>query len=507
MPDGHGVGEIAVLPDAAGVLAVPSPPWTGAFSGFPRDHPEEFCYLFNSHGDYSRKWVGIAGRELYQIVATADGRVLGALTWQEFRNPHKGPINPYSVVSCFSPTDGRLLGTGETRPRSITVGPAASSIAFAPSGRHLFCERAGISVFSAPRLDVREEFEESEEGRATVFSPDGRCAAVCRNSGVSLVEMRSGAAYRHIPVDGSVFQLCFSSDGRLLGFVTLKGEERTIEVWDADRGARLARLGHPKEMCLCMFLPDSDVLFGWSDKRMVLFNAPTGTELCAFGLPLDHGDCAAFCAQGRFLASGHGGEITLWKVDRSQLSHPERPTDSDAPHAPPAPAESFSGNWDLLRTDAPTAAKASAFFVSQEDRAVAFLEPRLAPAKTDVAEVERLVGELDSDSYATRRRAEARLTLLAAPALWKELHRQLDAAKSAEVRRSLQRIVVRADGYLIKDPECLRTIRAIQCLERIGSRRAVGLLGRLATGEPFAPTTEDAQFALARLKNWVSAGR
>jgi hypothetical protein len=502
MPDGRGVGEVAVLSGAAGILAVPSPPEGPRFAaGFPRDYPDELCYVFDARGNYSKKWNGIAQRTFCQIVAAADGRTLGALTLQEPKNAITHQAEPFSVVSCFSPSDGRLLGTGNTRPRSTTGG--ISSIAFAPSGRHLFCEAAGISVFSAPRLDVREEFEESEERDVAAFSSDGRRAALCRNSGVCLVEMRAGAAYRQIPVDGLACNLCFSSDGKLLGFVRLKEEECTTEVWDADRGVRIAQFGRP-DTCVYMFLPNSDVLLAWADKQMGLFGATTGIKLCAFGPPPQRHDCAAFCDQGRFLVSGHGGNVTLWEVDRTQLGRPKRAADRSAPHAPPASAELFSRNWDLLRGDAPTAAEASVFFASQGDHAVAFLEPRLAAAKTDSAEVERLVGELDSDAYATRRRAEARLTLLA-PMLWKELHRQLDAAQSAEVRRSLQRIVVRADGYLIKDQECLQTIRAIQCLERIGSRRAIGLLERLAAGEPFAPTTEDAQFAIGRLKNWVSA--
>ena len=357
-----------------------------------------------------------------------------------------------------------------------------------------------------PKLDVREEFEESDEQNdIAAFSPDGRRAALCRNSGVCLVEMRSGAAYRQIAIDGSVCNLCFSSDGKLLGFVRLKGEECMTEVWDADRGVRVSRFGRPGT-CVCKFLPNSDVLLVWTDKQMALFSAITGKQLCAFGPLPQRRDCAAFCDHGRFLASGHGGSITLWEVDRSQLGRPEQAEDRDAPHGPPASAELFSRNWELLKGDAPTAAEASVFLTSQGDRAVTFLDTRLLPAKIDIADVQRLVGELDSNLYATRRRAEARLTLLA-PMLRKELHRQPDAAQSAEARRSLERVVARADGYLIKDPECLRTVRAIQCLERIGSRRAVQLLERLAGGEPSAPTTEDAKFALSRLRNWIVAAK
>ncbi len=144
------------------------------------------------------------------------------------------------------------------------------------------------------------------------------------------------------------------------------------------------------------------------------------------------------------------------------------------------------------------------FFEDSGDRGVEFFETRLRPEMVRSAEILTLVRKLDSDEFRVRQECAKKLEGLARTAKGL-LREQMDATESAEVRSSLRRILAVADDYCIRDIECLRSVRAIECLEIIGTLKSRILLKRLATGSPSSPVTQDARAALARLDEWITA--
>jgi HEAT repeat protein len=81
----------------------------------------------------------------------------------------------------------------------------------------------------------------------------------------------------------------------------------------------------------------------------------------------------------------------------------------------------------------------------------------------------------------------------AAPAL-----REVLAGKpSAEVRKQAEELL--AGQRLVRSPEVLQRLRAVQVLERVGSPEARQLLKALARGAPAARETREAKASLDRL--------
>ena len=106
--------------------------------------------------------------------------------------------------------------------------------------------------------------------------------------------------------------------------------------------------------------------------------------------------------------------------------------------------------------------------------------------------------DLDSDRYVTRERATRELEKLgelAEPALRSALNRQ----PSLETRQRLESLLQKLDP--IRDPESLRSLRAIEVLEHIGSAEAQTLLQQLARGAPEARLTQEAKASCVRLLN------
>jgi hypothetical protein len=69
---------------------------------------------------------------------------------------------------------------------------------------------------------------------------------------------------------------------------------------------------------------------------------------------------------------------------------------------------------------------------------------------------------------------------------------------SLETRQRLEQLMKKLEGP-IRSATKLQRLRAIQVLERIGSKKAESLLKKLATGTPIARETQDAKASLERL--------
>jgi len=75
------------------------------------------------------------------------------------------------------------------------------------------------------------------------------------------------------------------------------------------------------------------------------------------------------------------------------------------------------------------------------------------------------------------------------------------------VRHRIQELMKRPEGWVVTDPDLLRTLRAIWVLESIGTPEARAVLEDLAKGAPEARQTQDAKSALDFLDKRAAAAK
>src|SRR5262249_49799910 len=136
-------------------------------------------------------------------------------------------------------------------------------------------------------------------------------------------------------------------------------------------------------------------------------------------------------------------------------------------------------------------------FIARPRSAARFLRARLRPVPVlDSKRVDRLLADLDSRRYLTRRQADRELEELG-DLVKARLQRALRAPLSIGVRRQIERILQRLESF---SGERLRTYRALVILERIGNAEAQAVLAHLAQGAPGAWLTQEAKASLDRLR-------
>jgi hypothetical protein len=118
------------------------------------------------------------------------------------------------------------------------------------------------------------------------------------------------------------------------------------------------------------------------------------------------------------------------------------------------------------------------------------LRPAIPP---DAKRMARLISDLDSEVFKVREEAKRELEKLgdvAAPTL----HEALTGKVSLEHKQRLESILKSYSTF-----QRLRTLRAVQALELLGTQPSRELLGRLADGVAEALVTHEAKAALDRL--------
>jgi WD40 repeat protein len=283
--------------------------------------------------------------------------------------------------------------------------------------------------------------------QALAWSPDSRCL-LATDKGVHLIEVFSGRTRREFTAktDDETL-LAFSPDGRLIAWAD--GEE-TIVVAAVDSGAEVAR---------------------WQP---------------------DHGTvrCLAFSPDSRLLASGgYNGTILLWQV-------PKRP--GGAATLPQPKREEL---WQqLAAADAGDAAAALAAFVDAPDASVDWIGAKLRGAwvRPEREHLAKLVADLDAEAFEVRQKA-ARELATAGNAAEDFLRQALKKSPSPEKVRQVRRLLARLDPSAIT-AERLQAVRAIEVLERIGTRQARGVLVELQrlTGDPVV--VEEIEESIQRLQ-------
>lgn len=308
-------------------------------------------------------------------------------------------------------------------------------------------------------------------------------------------------------IGGSRF--AFSSDGQTLVGMTNKrqgvGEEtQTLRFWEVATGQERLAISsndtnwqsHWNQLA---FSPDGRTLVASrNDNSLQFWNVASGLEL----LRLPTGDTPlhrlVFSPDGNLLATDLAdGTILTWDVARVVNRPPSTEQRPD-----PQQLESW---WSALAGNDGRKAYAAIWALAEaSDQAVPFLRERLKPiAAIPADKLRQLIADLDHSQFARREGAIKALAALeeqAEPAL----EEALKANPSAEARKRIQSLLTAP--RVVRDPENLARIRAIQTLEHIGNQAARELLVSLAAGAPEARATKDAKEALERLEK-KRAGR
>jgi WD40 repeat protein len=371
----------------------------------------------------------------------------------------------------------------------------------------------------------------------------GHTIVLGSTAGVMVLDRATGQVRHKLQVSNPVGHLLLAPDGRRLA----EFWDGLLAVWDVATGKRLWQLKEPQVndyVFALAWTPDSRQLLVershlQDGERFAFLDADTGE-------PRGRLDCwdggfqhVAFSADGRLLATASKkGVVRLWELATrlplgqftpKRLSH-NGPA-QDYRHVRLAfdpsglrlaagvedgtvlvyflPLLFASGGapvdgkaWEMLAGGDGKAAFALMLRLSQRPaEAMALLRERLAPAPV-VAEqrLQELLADLDAGDF-VRRDGAARELLKLGDAAEAALRALAAKPPSLEARRRAELVLKALDQRFRQFPSpAVRTARALQVLESIGSEEARQLLEALAKGDPRAGQTQLARDALERLK-------
>jgi RNA polymerase sigma factor (sigma-70 family) len=485
--------------------------------------------LTHARGDAVLVWDAATGKRLRRVhvpggtaeaALSPDGAVLAVVA--------EGP-----AVALYEPATGKELRKLAVKAHSV------SALAFSADGKTLAARAGAAGVIQlwdvASGKPLKTLGEEPKPGvrqvvvlrgvlgtvtRDLALSPDGKLLAAGGGPNqIRLWDTATGRVLRELALeDGQVVKhVAFAPDGRSLAVVNQDG---TAALFEAATGGRRGQFGKPDGAGVrpgqvnflaggmvgvsgsepaspyrVSFSPDGRLLAAASEGPVMrLWDVRTGKE--AKQLRGHQGGVVSlgFARDGNRLVSG-SLDTTALVWDTAALL---------AGAAPPRGGELQGAEakrlWDdLAAADAGRSFEAVRRLWGNPGAASALLRERLQRrVAPDAGRVTRLLGDLDSKSFAARQKATGELEKLG-ELVEPELRAALAKARSVEMRQRLERLLKRLDEKALPG-ELLRDIRAVEVLERLGTAEARGLLRDLAGGAPAARLTREAQAALQRLE-------
>ncbi|HEY7428577.1 MAG TPA: WD40 repeat domain-containing protein, partial [Gemmataceae bacterium] len=330
------------------------------------------------------------------------------------------------------------------------------------------------------------------------FSPDGTqlASSTTNDAAVRLWNVANGKelhSFHAWSLGGS--KPSFSPDGRTLATSDSDGK---IPVWDLFSGKELRRLGQPLKpgalLGALTFSPDGRVVAaGYSDRTVRLLEVATGKERAIYQGHRGGILSLAFSPDGQLLASGSVDRtVMVWDVTgRVCADKPDRIT---------LDAKAQERLWaGLADTDAAKAYQAMRVLLGAEQTVNLLRKRLLRPAvAVDPARLNRLVAELDDDSFSIRERASRELAALEESAI-PALRRAQANAPSVEVARRVKDLLAKLDKPGLCSAE-LASLRAVEVLEHLGTFEARQLLAELGKEAGDTLLTREARVSLQRLE-------
>jgi RNA polymerase sigma factor (sigma-70 family) len=308
--------------------------------------------------------------------------------------------------------------------------------------------------------------------------------------------------------DGGLSGLALSVDERLVAATTLAG---SLYIWEAATGQARLVVKDGGFSTAVAFSPDSRFLAlvntgnnfhsvngkktrpGMDIREEVrIVRVSDGKVIHRFRGHIGGATSVQFAPDGHALASGgQDTTVLVWQLTAVTAAEPQPP--------PLAPDE-LAALWKALEGKADAAHAVINKLVAAPGQAVKLIEDHLKPVpQPDLDRVAALVKDLDSERFKTRSAAADELKKMG-PSIEKPLRKFIADNPPEETRRRLDRLLADIGAGEGPTSERIRTLRALEVLERIGSRDARALLRRLGDGADGAWLTEIAKESLRRLE-------
>lgn len=457
----------------------------------------------------------LKGETLFEAVFVQGGRMLACCGEKYIKNVRNGIVIDQTLQSCV-----HLLEVPSLVEKAKLASSSEDCVNLAPSlDGNLLAVGTGRSAMLwdlstgkrcwqirfpliKPRVIKPPQPAEYLYPKRIAFAPDGRVLAMIFWDGTArLFDVANGKELCRF-VDPEVQEvhrncLTFSPNGNFLAVGM--GCENMLRLWNVTtreprQGMRWSwqftnnsdHFYNRGVKSLGFSLDGKTVATACGDDKIRLWEVATGKlrhEAEADGL-----DFIAFSPNGQYLASSHAAykRIYLWDW-----------RDPDLPSPHPLTAVEAERCWkDLSTSDAAAAYRAIATLAASPRQAIKLME-RLHPvAPVTSADIDRLIKELDDDRFAIRDRSTRQLAELGMMAEAR-LRTTLSQNQALEVRKRIEDLLHRLK--LGPPPEQLRTLRAIEVLEYLGTPEARELLQKLSKGAAGRVETEDAKAALGRL--------
>jgi RNA polymerase sigma factor (sigma-70 family) len=224
-----------------------------------------------------------------------------------------------------------------------------------------------------------------------------------------------------------------------------------------------------------------------SGTSILLFEMRTGRHRATLSAEGRYQHALRFLPDGRLVSAGD--TALVWAVGL-----PHRATGKE-----PLSEGDLARLWANLSEVAPEKAWPAMTRLAQDRTTVAFIRKQVQPVpKVTEADLDRLFRQLDADRFKDREKASRELARLGAGAVAR-VKARLKKGVSEEVKKRVKPFLDRYDRPGLS-PDELRSLRAVEVLEAIGTPEAREALGEWARGSKTARLTRDAADALARLQ-------
>ncbi len=430
------------------------------------------------------------------------------------------------------------LGIG---PSSLAVVPESGEIVCGSGDRAVLT--AGLSALLRGEAQAlrKREFPETTGVTATAAAANGKLCAVATASGVIRLRqcvtgeeqgvLSPQPATPRGPI-ASASTLAFSADSR---FLASRCSDGTARIWDVDKMKEIRQLAGMELPGPVMFSPDGSSLLtadqtlrlwermsgqlrwqveltrvggvrclafsrdrrmfalGHADGTISVRSIVSGSELIALAAEQGSIHAMRFSPDGQRLASGGADStILIWDIGEQAKSARRSELKLEA-------AELQSLWKDLGDSDAGKAYLAMDRLAAGSDAVVAFIKDNVKPPPpADDKTIAKAIEQLDADDVQTRDQATTTLEEIG-DAVVAPLQKILDGSPSLEVRTRGQKILDnRKTGTAAAG--LLRSVRAVEILESIGSHDSVSLLETYAKESKSSVLAQEAKYALGRVK-------
>jgi dipeptidyl aminopeptidase/acylaminoacyl peptidase len=423
-------------------------------------------------------WDATTGKEQPRLSASVaaflpDGRILAIASTQ-------GQMRFWNIVKGEETQPPQKL---RTVVRLLAVAGDGKTVAFTGSDRR-------IVLWDAKAGKERRSFRsQGNTVSSLLFTPDGQTLLSAGSAGVRLGSVNGREADRDLSDKvGGVMAMAVSPDGRM---VATGGQDGAVRLWEVASGKqRRAMYGDKAFVRGAAFSADGRLLAtGSSNGTVRLWDMATGRRLHTFAGHRGEVVAVAFAGRGSTLVTAsHDATALVWDLPALLDVGRSRALELSAPQ--------LQTLWrDLGGADAPQAYEAVQTLARAPAQAVPFLREQVPPVSAE--KLARLLKELDSEKFAIRAQAVKDLAQMG-PFAEASLRKLLAGKPSLEARRRAEELLA-----TLADPaamtEHLRTVRAVEVLEMIGTAPARGVLHTIADGAADAPLTKQAKAALRRL--------